>query len=167
MVNQNNFSMKNEKKKPSKSVKVIPDGFHSVTPFLIAKGATDLIDFITNAFDGRVTSIMNGDNNIVIHATVQIGNSNIMIADEMENMSAMSGLLYIYVKDVDSVYRNAIDAGGVSIHEPKDEFYGDRSAGVKDTWGNQWWIATHIEDLSDKELKVKMEAEESRRAVHA
>jgi len=92
---------------------------------------------------------------------VLIGNSNIMIADEMEGMSAQNAMLYIYVDDVDTFYKQALDAGGISIREPKDEFYGDRSAGVNDSWGNRWWMATHIEDIGDKELKARMEKSRS------
>jgi len=157
MVTQNNFSMKTENKKSSKSARVIPDGFHSITPYLVAKGAAELIEFIENAFDGHVTSILKGDDAMVVHATMKIGNSNIMIADEMENLSAMIGMLYLYVDDVDSMYQKALDAGATSLREPKDEFYGDRSAGVKDAWGNHWWVATHIEDVNEKELKSRME----------
>ncbi len=149
--------MKNENKNKSTSVKAMPDGFNTVTPYLIAKGATELIEFISNAFDGKVTSILKGDNGDLIHATIRIGNSNIMISEQMENMSATTGMLYLYVDDVDSVYHQAIDAGGISIREAKDEFYGDRSAAVKDSFGNHWWVATHIEDVSEKEIKARME----------
>jgi uncharacterized glyoxalase superfamily protein PhnB len=140
-----------------KSVKPIPKGFHTVTPFLTVNGAAGLIDFITNAFDGEVTSIMKGDDNKVMHATVQIGDSNIMISDATEKFVAMPTMLYLYVKDVDSVYQKAIEANGTSLRGPTDEFYGDRSAGIKDAWDNQWWIATHIEDVTPKELEKRKE----------
>jgi PhnB protein len=149
---------KTESKNPRrKSVKPIPKGFHTVTPFLTVNGAAGLIDFIENAFDGQVTSIMKGDDNTVMHATVKIGDSNLMISDANEKFPAMPSMLYLYVKDVDSVYRKAIDGRGTSLRKPTDEFYGDRSAGIKDDWDNQWWIATHIEDVSDEEMEKRKE----------
>ena len=110
------------------------------------------------AFNGEVTSKMKGDDGRIMHATVQIGDSIIMVSDVMKGMNEpMPTMLYLYVDDVDAMYRQAIDANGTSIREPIDEFYGDRSAGVKDEWNNQWWVATHVEDMSDAEMERRKE----------
>ena len=93
-----------------------------------------------------------------MHAQVTIGDSPIMIADESEMAKATTSSLYLYVPDVDSVYQRAIKAGGNSIMEPTDMFYGDRSGGVKDPSGNSWFIATHKEDIAPLELQKRAEA---------
>lgn len=137
--------------------KPIPDGFHTVTPFLVVKDTTKLLEFVKKAFNGETTSIMKDPDGRVMHATARIGDSIIMASDEMERFPAMSCMLYLYVDDVDAIYKQAIKAGGQSLREPTDEFYGDRSAGIKDAWDNQWWIATHVEDVNDEEMKRRAE----------
>jgi PhnB protein len=143
------------KNQKSKSVKAIPEGMHTVTPFLVVDGANDLIRFIEDSFDGKVTSIMKTKEGRVMHAGVQIGDSQIMVTDSTEKYPAGATRLYLYVDDVDATYKNAIEAKGVSLREPTDEFYGDRSSGVKDAWGNEWWIATHVEDVDDEEMEKR------------
>jgi PhnB protein len=146
-----------KEKNQKKSVKPIPDGYHTVTPFVIAEGASKLMDFIVRAFGGEITSEMKSDDGKVMHATVKIGDSLVMVSDAMENFPPMPAMLYVYVEDVDSVYRQALNVQGESLREPTDEFYGDRSAGIKDEWGNQWWIATHQEDPTPEEMKKRQE----------
>ena len=90
-----------------------------------------------------------------MHAGVQIGDSQIMVTDSTEKYPPGSTRLYLYVDDVDTTYENAIKAKGTSLREPTDEFYGDRSSGVKDAWGNEWWIATHVEDVDDEEMEKR------------
>ena len=143
------------KNQKSKSVKAIPEGMHTVTPFLIVDGANDLIKFIEQSFNGKVTSIMKTKEGRVMHAGVQIGDSQIMVTDSTEKYPAAGTRLYLYVDDVDETYKNAINAKGTSLREPTDEFYGDRSSGVKDSWGNEWWIATHVEDVDDEEMEKR------------
>ncbi|HEY5916441.1 MAG TPA: VOC family protein [Chryseolinea sp.] len=143
------------KNQKSKSVKAIPEGMHTVTPFLIVDGANDLIKFIEQSFNGKVASIMKTKEGRVMHAGVQIGDSQIMVTDSSEKYPAASTRLYLYVDDVDETYKNAIKAKGTSLREPTDEFYGDRSSGVKDAWGNEWWIATHVEDVDDEEMEKR------------
>jgi uncharacterized glyoxalase superfamily protein PhnB len=135
----------------------VPKGYHTVTPFLMVNDARGLIEFIETALDGRVTSMMKQEDGKIMHATVQIGDSLVMIADTMSGSQPMPAMLYLYVDDVDALYRQAINANGTSIREPVDEFYGDRSAGVRDEWNNQWWFATHIEDVSDEEMERRKE----------
>ena len=143
------------KKQNSKSVKAIPEGMHTVTPFLVVDGANELIEFIEQSFNGKVASIMKTKEGRVMHAGVQIGDSQIMVTDSTEKYPAAGSRLYLYVDDVDETYKNAINAKGTSLREPTDEFYGDRSCGVKDAWGNEWWIATHVEDVDDEEMEKR------------
>lgn len=151
--------MEKTKSKQSKSsaVKPVPEGFHTVTPFLIAKEAHKLIEFMQKAFNGKVTYMMKSDDGMVQHATVMIGDSTVMVSEGTEQYRPVSCMLHLYVEDSDAVYQSALKAGAESIREPKDEFYGDRSSGVRDSWGNQWWIATHIEDVSDEEMMKRAE----------
>jgi PhnB protein len=137
----------------NKSVRPVPEGFRTVTPFLIVDNAAGLIDFIKQAFDGKQTFLMNDDDNKIMHATVKIGDSTIMLSDTMEGMPAQTAMLYLYVEDVDSLYQKALKAKATSVHEPTNEFYGDRAAAVKDKWGITWWIATHVEDVEQNELE--------------
>jgi PhnB protein len=139
-----------------KPVKPIPEGYHTVTPFLIVNNASMLIEFIKRAFDGEVTSVMK-ESEKVMHATVKIGDSIIMLSDASEKFAPMPSMLYLYVDDVDAVYEKALKAKGISLREPINEFYGDRSAGIKDAWDNQWWMATHVEDVSNEEMEKRME----------
>jgi uncharacterized glyoxalase superfamily protein PhnB len=140
-----------------KGVKPIPEGMHTITPFVILKDADKFAAFVKDAFDGELTYAFRGENNEIVHGTVRIGDSTIMIAETMKDFPATFSMFQLYVEDVDSRYNQALKAGGESLREPKDEFYGDRSSGIKDPWGNQWWIATHIEDVSDDEVKRRHE----------
>lgn len=146
-------------------VSAIPEGFHTVTPFLIVDEASKLIAFLKKAFDGKLTYLLNSEDGRVMHSTVRIGDSEVMITDSMEQYPAGMAKLYVYVEDVDATYKQAKAAGGISLREPTDEFYGDRSAGIKDAWGNEWWIATHIEDVGPEEMKRRQQEFTSKQAV--
>jgi PhnB protein len=155
----------------SKSVRAVPEGFSTVTPYLVVDEAAKLIEFIKNAFDGKVTFITHGDDKEkIMHATVKIGDSTIMISDTMEDNKTQTSMLYLYLEDADAVYKKAIQAKATSVREPITEFYGDRAGAVKDSWGNTWWIATHVEDVSDEELKqraAKFQREQKKQGVEA
>jgi uncharacterized glyoxalase superfamily protein PhnB len=140
------------------TVKAIPDGYHSVTPYLTVRGANKVIDFLKSAFGGKLSheAIKRPDGSIM-HAQVVIGDSRIMVAEESEMAKATTSTLYLYVPDVDNVYRQAVKAGGQTIMEPMDMFYGDRSGGVKDPSGNSWFIATHKEDVGAQDLQKRAE----------
>ncbi len=140
------------------SVKPIPEGYNNVIPYLICNGTEKVIDFCKKVFDAKVDGIHKDDNGIVMHASIHIRDSAVMLSEGSENHPAAPSMMYIYVEDVDKVYKKAIDAGGISMREPTDEFYGDRSAGVKDSSGNQWWIGACIENVSDEEMKKRQEA---------
>ncbi|MCP3467541.1 glyoxalase/bleomycin resistance/extradiol dioxygenase family protein [Bradyrhizobium sp. CCGUVB23] len=137
-------------------VKPVPEGYHTVTPYLVVDGAEKVIHFMKDAFGAQpVFEPMMRPDGKVMHAEYKIGSSIVMIADASERARATSTMLYLYVPNVDAVYQKAIKAGGTALMEPTDQFYGDRSGGVKDPAGNHWHIGTHIEDVSPAELKKR------------
>jgi PhnB protein len=134
-------------------VKPIPDGYRTLTPYLTVENVDKLLEFMKRAFDAQETQRMTRPDGTIRHAEARIGDSVVMVGGVPGTSKAKPATLYLYVPDVDATYRRAIAAGGTSLREPTDEFYGDRSSGVEDPVGNQWWIATHIEDVSSEELK--------------
>jgi uncharacterized glyoxalase superfamily protein PhnB len=149
-------------------VKFIPDGYHTVTPYLIVDGAEKVIGFLQKAFGAQLVSEMTRrPDDKVMHAALKIGNSMIMIADSPEFVKSSPSVLYLYVPDADAAYQKAIKAGGTSIIEPSNQFYGDRSGGVKDPAGNSWFIGTHVENVSATELKKRAEEELKKRSKAA
>ena len=139
-------------------VKPIPDGFHTVTPYLVVPGVARLIDFLKQAFDATEVFRHTLPDGTVSHAELRIGDSRIMMGDSQGEHKPMPAMMYLYLHDVDTAYRRAIQAGATSLQEPANQFYGDRNCGVEDPSGNQWWIATHVEDVPPEELKKRAEA---------
>ena len=137
------------------AVKYIPEGYHSVTPYLIVRGAAKVLDFVKQTFDAQETFRMPGPDGTIAHAEFKIGNSPLMISDGGPEYGPMPCSLYVYVQDVDAVYKRALQAGGISVKEPANQFYGDRTASVKDACGNLWGIGTHIEDVPPEELEKR------------
>jgi uncharacterized glyoxalase superfamily protein PhnB len=144
------------------SVQPIPDGFHTVTPYLLVDDAAGLIPFLERAFGATLLGRYDSPDGRLMHASLQIGDSKVMMGQAAEQWPAMPAMLHLYVEDVDAVYRRAVEAGARSIREPEDQFYGDRSGGVVDPAGNQWWITTHIEDVSDEEM-ARRHAEQAKK----
>jgi PhnB protein len=141
------------------TVKPVPEGYHTVTPYLLVNGASNLLTFMKEAFDAEEKlKFASSDGTAIRHAEVKIGDSIVMFADATAEYAAMPTMFHLYVKDTDTVYRRALRAGAVSLREPIDQPHGDRSAGVKDAWGNQWWIATHIEDVTPEEMQRRLDA---------
>jgi PhnB protein len=140
------------------AVKPIPDGYHSITPYLVVEDAAKLIDFLKHAFEAQETLRMPMPDGSIGHAELKIGDSILMTADANREFAPTPGNIMLYVKDADTVYRRALQAGAASQAEPTNQFYGDRSARVRDPFGNQWTIATHIEDLSPAEIARRFEA---------
>ena len=138
--------------------KAVPEGHHTVTPYLVVEGVPKLIDFLKQAFGAEERLRMPRPDGTVMHAEVRIGDSIVMMGEPMGEWKPMPGMLHLYVDDTDSLYKRALQAGATSLREPSDEFYGDRAAGVRDPSGNHWWIATHMEDLSPEELAKRHEA---------
>jgi PhnB protein len=139
-------------------VKPIPDGSHSVTPYLVVPAVAKLLDFLKQAFGATENSRLLRPDGAIMHADVKIGDSIILMGEPMGAMQPMPGCLYLYVNDADAVYQRALQAGAVSVAEPANLFYGDRRAGVRDASGNLWWIATHKEDVPPDELRRRWEA---------
>src|SRR3990172_3042509 len=111
------------------AVKPIPDGYHTVTPYLVVEGAAKLIDFLTQAFGAETKERMQSPDGTVMHAEMRIGDSMIMMGEASGQHKPMPCMIYLYVPDADSVYKKAIEAGATSIMEPANQFYGDRNAG--------------------------------------
>jgi PhnB protein len=141
-----------------KAVKPIPDNYHTVTPYLVVPGAAKVIDFLKQTFDAKEVVRMAGPGGSVAHAEIKIGDSIVMMGEPMGPQQPMPAQLYVYVKDVDATYKKALVAGGTSVREVTDQFYGDRNGTVKDPAGNHWGIATHKEDVSPEEMKKRMAA---------
>ena len=132
-------------------VKPIPEGFHTVTPYVFAKGAPQLMAFISAAFNGEVTSSQERPDGSIMHAEMHIGDSIVLMAEATEEFPAMPASFYLYVIDCDGVFDKALAAGGISIFPLMNLPSGERYGGVKDPCGNIWWIATHVEDVSLEE----------------
>ena len=141
------------------AVKPIPNGYHTVTPYLVVRGAAKTIEFMKKAFGAEALfEPLRRPDGLIMHAEVKIGDSPVMISDATEQHPPMPAMLHLYVPDVDAVFKRAVSAGGTSVMEPMDQFYGDRSGGVKDPAGNHWFIGTHKEDVAPQELKRRAEA---------
>ena len=140
------------------SVKPVPDGFHTITPYLTVNDAAKEIEFLEKAFQGQIKFRMDNEKGEVRHAEVQIGDSMVMIGQAGGPWQPMPMNLYLYVPDCDALYRSAIAAGAKSLQEPANQFYGDRTSGVEDSDGNKWWIGTHVEDVSPEEMERRMKA---------
>lgn len=156
------------------AVKPIPDGYHSVTPYLIVDDATKAIEFYKRAFGAVELMRMAGPDGKVGHAEVKIGNSPVMLADENPAWGAKSAKsvggspvgLMIYVEDCDAVFKRAIAEGGREDRPLQDQFYGDRSGTLTDPFGLQWTIATHIKEVSMDEM-MKAAAEKAKEMPQA
>ncbi len=140
------------------NVKPIPDGFHSVTPYLTVPDARRLIEFLKEAFAGIERSIILRPDGTVLNAQMRLGDSLLMVGEPQGQWKPRPSMLYLYVADVDAIYKRAIEVGATSVIEPANMFYGDRHACVKDVAENDWWIATHIEDLSSEEIQKRAAA---------
>jgi uncharacterized glyoxalase superfamily protein PhnB len=140
-----------------RSVRAIPEGYHTVTNYLTVEGVGRLLDFLKRGLGAEQRGpIHHGPDGRIMHAEVKIGDTIIMMGEPMGHGQARPSTLYLYVEDVDAVYRRAVDAGGKSKSEPKDMFYGDRSGAIEDPSGNAWFIGTHIEDVSEEEMQRRI-----------
>jgi len=148
------------------AVNAIPEGYHSVTPYLIVSGAAQALDFYQRAFGAEERMRMPGPEGKIMHAEIQIGDSVVMLADEFPQMGAKSPQsiggtpvgLCIYLENVDARFQQAV-AAGAKIERPlQNQFYGDRSGTVIDPFGHKWTLASHIEDVAPEEMERRMAA---------
>ena len=147
-------------------VNPIPEGYHSVTPYLIIRGAADAIEFYKKAFGATELFRFPGPDGKIGHAELQVGNSRIMLADEYPDMGyngpqTLGGspiALMIYLADVDAVFNRAVEAGATVKEALQDKFYGDRIGTVIDPFGHRWHLATHQEDVSMEEMERRAKA---------
>jgi PhnB protein len=147
-------------------VSYIPEGYNSITPYLIIKGAAQAIEYYKNVFGATQTVRMDTPDGKVGHAELKIGNSHFMLADENPKMGeghasaatigASPVSLYVYLPNVDQVVQKAVAAGAKMLKPVEDQFYGDRTGFIQDPFGHLWGVATHIEDVSPKDMEERM-----------
>jgi len=146
-------------------VKPIPEGYHTITPYLCVKDASGAIEFYKKAFSAIETECMKEPSGKIAHADLIIGNSHVMLSDEYPDMGVLSPQslggtavqLMVYVEDVDSMVTQAVAAGAKLVREIEVQFYGDRAGQIEDPFGYRWFIATHIEDVSSEEMDRRMQ----------
>jgi PhnB protein len=147
-------------------VKPIPDGYTTVTPYLIVRDGAKALDFYKRAFGATEVYRLAAPDGKVLHAEIQVGNSRIMLADEVPQMGARSPQalggspvsILLYVERVDARVQQAVAAGAKTVRPLQDQFYGDRSATLEDPFGHVWTMATHVEDVPPAEIQQRAEA---------
>ena len=145
-------------------VNYIPEGYNSITPYLIIKGAAEAIDYYKKVFGATEVVRMDGPDGRIGHAELKIGNSHIMLADEFPEMDHRGPLslgsspvsILLYVEDVDATVGRAVAAGAKILKPVQDQFYGDRSGFIQDPFGHLWGVSTHKEDVSPAEMEERM-----------
>jgi len=130
----------------------VPEGYNSVSPYLVVPGVAQLLEFVKEVFGAVERFRMPNADGQIMHAEVTIGDTVVMMGEGPHEGEVHPGYLHVYVPDADATYARALKAGATSIREPADQFYGDRNAGVRDASGNTWWIATRVREVSPEEL---------------
>jgi PhnB protein len=146
--------------------KPIPEGYHTLTPYLAVESAAEAIEFYKRAFGAKEAFRMPGPEGTIAHAELEIGDSHVMLSDPFPQSSVRpphelggtSASVFMYVEDVDAVVKQAVDAGATVTMEVDDQFWGDRFGSISDPFGHVWSIATHIEDLSPEEIAERGKA---------
>jgi PhnB protein len=141
-------------------VQPVPEGYHTVTPYLAVEDAAEAIDFYQRAFGAKERVRMPGPRDMIMHAELEVGDALIMLSDPFpqastkppKELGGTSVSIFLYVEDIDTIYKQAVDAGATSLMEPDDMFWGDRFGSVQDPFGHSWTIATHVEDVSPEEM---------------
>lgn len=141
------------------TVKPIPEGYHTFTPYYVVEGASDFIEFLKKAFAAEEMFRFPAPGGKLAHAEMRIGDSMVMLADSTPEYEPSRMVSYLYVPDVDATFRKAIAAGAQAKREPANQFYGDRVCSVTDRWGNTWSIGTHVEDVAPDEMERRMKAQ--------
>jgi PhnB protein len=148
------------------AAKPIPEGYHSVTPYLTIKNAAEALDFYKRAFGAAETFRMADGSGRIGHAEIRIGDSPIMLSDEFPEMDARSPqsiggspvAMHLYVEDVDAFVQRAVEAGAEVVRPVENQFYGDRGGMLSDPYGHSWWISTHVEDVPVEEIRKRAAA---------
>jgi PhnB protein len=141
-------------------VQAIPDGYHSVTPYLCVDDAAAAIEYYTKAFGAKESVRMDGPDGVIAHAELEVGDSRVMLSDALpqfatrppKELGGTSASIFMYVEDVDTVVKTAVEAGATIETEISDQFWGDRFGTIKDPFGHVWSIATHVEDVPPEEM---------------
>jgi PhnB protein len=145
------------------AVQPVPEGYHTITPYLAVENASEAIDFYKRALGAKERVRMPGPGGSVMHAELEIGDSVVMLSDPFpqastkppKELGGTSVSIMVYVDNIDSLYKQSIDAGATSLMEPDDMFWGDRFGSVQDPFGHSWTIATHVEDVSPEEMQKR------------
>jgi uncharacterized glyoxalase superfamily protein PhnB len=141
------------------AVKAQPDRYHTIVPYLVVKDAAKCIDFVKAMLDAREEGgRMQMPDGRIGHCELRIGDSILMMAGANDQFPPRTGMIHIYVPDVDAAYRRGLAAGGTSAREPANQFYGDRMAGIE-AFGTYWSLATHVEDVPEAEMMRRMKAQ--------
>ncbi|NGO14343.1 VOC family protein [Streptomyces sp. HC44] len=138
------------------AVKPVPEGYTTVTPWIISRDTDRLIAYVKEAFGAEEIARVVGEDGRIGHAEVRIGDSVVMMFDARPDWPPTPGFLRLYVEDADAVHRQAVAAGGTSVTEVTHLFFGDRVGRVRDPLGNLWWIQTRVEDLSPEEMERRL-----------
>jgi PhnB protein len=138
----------------------IPDGYHTLTPYLIVPDGEGMLRFLQDVFAAKLMERFNRPDGTLKHSELQVGDSKIMVGQVEAKLTPRPQTLYVYLPDVDAAYKRALGAGAKSLMEVTDQFYGDRSGGFEDAAGNWWYVATHVEDVSPEELQRRAKAQE-------
>jgi PhnB protein len=149
----------------SPKVNPIPQGYHTVTPSIVVRGAEQALDFYRKAFKAEETLRMPGPDGKIMHAEFRIGDSVVMLGEEMPEMGAKGPLslggssvsFFIYLDNVDEAWQRALDAGATQVMPLADMFWGDRAGCVSDPFGHKWWLAQHMADLTMEQIKKGQE----------
>ncbi len=159
----------------AKEVKAIPDGYRSVTPYLMVQGAAQAIDFYKRAFGAQEIMRMDGPGGKLTHAEIRIGDSVIMLSDEVQgstvrspqSLGGTSASIFVYLEDVDSVFKRAEAAGAKVVMPLANQIWGDRYGTLTDPFGHVWSLATHVEDVAPEEFSKRMKEMMAKRAKAA
>ena len=138
-------------------VKPIPEGYQSVIPYLIIENPKALIDFAQKVCNAKLLEKMDTPDGGISHAEIRIGDSVVMMGQSSEQYPPMPTMLHVYLEDIDAAYERAVKAGAETIRGPENQFYGDRSALVKDSNNISWNLSTHVEDVTPEEMQRRAE----------
>lgn len=137
-----------------------PEGYNTITPYIISPDPEGLIDFVEKTLGGTLMNRFDRDDGSVQHAEVRVGDSVLMIGGANDEFPPFPLMAHVYVDDVDQVHAKAVANGARSVQEPEDQFYGDRTSGVTHSDGNTWWLATRVEDVDPEEMARRAAAQE-------